>query len=90
MVDHALRPVSAHDAAAQGVNRDQVVAEQFAGNRVLDVGSAGNCGHFLESLVDPLENRLLGNVGPVDAEAVILQAHLTRAVVVRHHQKSLG
>ena len=90
VVHHAAGGVLGHAAAAQRVHRHQAHVEEVRPHRVLQVLAAERLGGGLEVVVDRLEDRLVADLRPVDADAVVAQRQLAEIAVVAHHQVGLG
>ncbi len=74
-----------HDAAAQWVDGDQLVMQKLAPNWIAQIGAADRPGGLFEPAVHLFENGLLADSIPPNAEPVIFEIHLTRAVVMSHN-----
>src|SRR5690348_10985631 len=55
----------------------------------MDEGPAQSIGSLVKALVDPLEDRLVSDPWPADAQPIVFKRHPARTVVVCHHQISL-
>ena len=88
-VDDTRRGIGTHGAAAERVHGDQPVTQQFGPDRVGHVCPAGRRDCLADAAGDAFVDRLVADARPVEAQAILGQAHPPLGAVVRHDQEGL-
>ena len=89
VIDDAGRAVPAHGAAAERMDRNEVVPEQGVGQRVARVVAAGRLRRLAQVAVDLLEDRLRGNFRPREFQLALIERDAALAVVMAHDEVGL-
>src|SRR5271157_203089 len=89
MVDHAMLCIVRHGTPAQRMHGRQVMFREHAPGRVNNVSAAQRPGCLKKALICALKYGLFSHTRPLDAQAVILEIHVTIAVIMAHEQVRL-
>ncbi len=91
VIDDAALGIAAHDAAAQRMHGDEIVAEDGLGERVARVVAARRLRRLAQVAVDFGEDRLVSDLRPDHAHPVfVVELDAALAVVVAHDEIGLG